>query len=296
MDETRTALAPGSALDGYRIDRVLAHGRFTVVYLATETAGDRRVAIKEYLPVELAQRGPGTAQVSAAGNRDDFAWGLARFRDEAAFLVRFDHPAVVRALGGFEANGTAYAVMEHLDGETLADLLMRRGTLGEAEALGLLRPLAGGLRTIHRAGGLHGDVKPSHILVRRDGAPVLFGFGTARNALAHRASIMFSIAAARYAPFETHAGDGKQGPWTDLYGLGAMLYHCVTGTSPILAPERIVARLRGQTDPLRPAQAAGAGRCSPALLRAIDAALAPFPEERPRDIDAFMALLERGAA
>mgnify|MGYP001318633714 CR=1 FL=1 len=296
MDETRTALAPGSALDGFRIDRVLADGRFAVVYLAAETAGGRRAAIKEYLPVELSQRRPGTAQVSPAGNRDDFAWGLARFRDEAAFLARLDHPAVVRTPRWFEANGTAYAVMEYLEGETLADKLMRRGTLGEAEALGLLRPLADGLRAIHRAGGLHGDVKPSHIVVRHGGEPVLIEFGTAQNALAHRASIMFGIVAARYAPFEKYTGDGKQGPWTDLYGLGATLYHCVTGTSPILAPERIVARLRGEADPLRPAQAAGAGRFSPALLRAIDAALAPFPEDRPRDIDAFMALLERGGA
>jgi serine/threonine protein kinase len=295
MDDARDALAPATVLEGYRIERVLGAGGFGVTYLATEIETERRVAIKEYLPGALAQRESGSMRVRPvrAATREDYEWGLGRFRDEARTLVRIRHPAVVSTLRFFQANGTAYLVMDYLEGETLGALLRRRGELSEGDVMSLLRPLLDGLRVVHAAGYLHRDIKPDNIYMRSTGEPVLLDFGAARLALGQRSLVLTAIVTPRYAPFEQYTTDGRQGPWTDLYGLGAVLYRCVTGDAPRLAPDRIAARIREDDDLMPPAATLGAGRYSPALLHAIDAALEPIARDRPQDIDAFVAMLDK---
>ena len=143
-----------------------------------------QVALKEYLPNEIAVRDCTEVHPKSAGDREGFEWGLSRFLDEARTLARFEHPNVVRVRDCFEANNTAYIVMDYEDGEPLDALLRRHGTLTEAQLKRVVLPVADGLRQVHAAGFLHRDIKPSNIFVRRsDESPVLLDFGSARQAL-----------------------------------------------------------------------------------------------------------------
>src|SRR5262245_23254440 len=172
------ALPPRHALHEYRIERVLGHGGFGITYLAADTALRKNVAIKEYLPAQFAIRAEGaTVMPRTRRLAEDYRWGLERFLDEARTLARFRHANIVPVLRFFEANGTAYIVMEYEDGRPLAELLAGPGRLPPARVRALLDGVMDGLAQIHGAGFLHRDIKPSNIIVRGDGAPVLIDFG-----------------------------------------------------------------------------------------------------------------------
>src|SRR6476620_9134040 len=163
------ALPAGSRLHWYVLERVLGQGGFGITYLAHDTNLDRPVAIKEYLPAEIARR---RSDASAWPHSDTlakrYAWGLERFLLEARTLARFDHPNIVRVLSVFEANNTAYMVMRFEEGEDLATLLDRRGTLPQRQLTDCLLPILDGLELVHAAGFIHRDIKPENIYVRRD--------------------------------------------------------------------------------------------------------------------------------
>ena len=286
--EHRNALANGYELFGYRIESVLGHGGFGITYKATEIEGGRRVAIKEYLPASFATRDAEDSSVHPAGpdDREDFDWGLERFRQEAQTLVSFHHPNIVAVHRFFEANNTAYLVMEYERGDSLAAILARDKTLPENEIREFLFPLLDGLSRVHKAGFMHRDIKPENIFIRTDGSPVLLDFGFARQAVGVRSHSLTSIVSTGYAPFEQYLAEGNQGPWTDIYALGATLYRAVVGKKP---PE---ATARMTKDTLVPAAEAGAGKYGPELLGAIDAALAVNERDRPQDIESFRAVLE----
>ena len=163
--ESRNALPKGYEIEGYRIDRVLGAGGFGVTYLATELIINRRVAIKEYLPSGIAIRGKDDLSVHplTSADQDDYNWGLDRFKKEAETLVAFHHPNIVTVFRFFTGNGTAYLVMAYEDGESLAQILERAGTLSEPELREILDPLLKGLDHVHRAGFLHRDIKPGNI-------------------------------------------------------------------------------------------------------------------------------------
>ena len=207
----KQALPPGFRLGSYRVVRVLGVGGFGVTYLCEHTSLGHRVAVKEYLPNEFAVREGATVHPKSAADRDDFEWGLARFVDEARTLTRFRHPNLVRVSDYFEANNTAYIVMDYEDGEPLDVLLKRHGTLTEAQLKRVLLPVADGLRQVHAAGFLHRDIKPSNIFVRRsDESPVLLDFGSARQALGRKSRSMTAIASAGYSPPEQYPGFSSQ--------------------------------------------------------------------------------------
>ena len=288
MQTHRNALPAGYTLQGYQIDAVLGAGGFGITYQARETAIDRTIAIKEYLPSGIATRVQETSEIHPTGPNDaeDFEWGLDRFRQEAKTLVSFRHPNIIAILRFFEANNTAYLVMDYERGENLGSVLSRHQTLSEEEVRGLVAPLLDGLASVHQAGFLHRDIKPDNIYIRTDGTPVLLDFGSARQAMGARSQTMTSIVSAGYAPFEQYIGDAKQGPWSDIYGLGAVLYRAVTGNRP---PE---ATARMRDDEIEPAIVAGRGRYSPALLAAIDAALAVREADRPQTVEDFATLFD----
>jgi serine/threonine protein kinase len=298
-DQNDNALPPGCAFDGYRIARVLGTGGFGITYLAEEVETGRRVAIKEYLPKGTAQRRPGEAAIrmSGAAERAAFDLGLARIREEARTLIRFDHPNIVRSLRFVAAHGTAYLVMAYVEGESLESVLSRAGKLPESEVEEIAFPLLSGLAAVHRAGFLHRDVKPANIFLRRDnGAPVLLDFGAARQAFGQGAKTLTAIYSHGYAPFEQYSeAEGTQGPWTDIYALGATLYRCIAGNKPVAAPDRVMALVAGRPDPLPPAAQVGRDLYSAGLLAAIDAALRIREIDRPQSIEAFAAIL-RGPA
>jgi len=282
------ALAPGYRLHWYVLEQVLGQGGFGITYLARDTNLDQPVAVKEYLPVEVAGR-RGDASVRARTEEYDerYRWGLDRFIREARTLARFDHPNIVRVLSVFEFNNTAYMVMRFERGETLAALLERRHALPEAELMRVLMPILDGLELVHNAGFIHRDIKPDNILIRDDGTPVLLDFGSARYALGRSRTVTILVAPG-YAPFEQYYSSGEnQGAWTDIYGLGATCYRAIAGRAPLDAITRSKGILGSTKEVLVPANAVGSGRYSERLLKAIDHALAFAENERPQNIAAW---------
>ncbi len=287
----RYALPNGYELDGYRIDGILGTGGFGITYRANELAIDRALAIKEYLPAGIAMRDQSTSAVHPSGSadRDDFEWGLDRFRKEAQTLVSFRHANIVAVFRFFEANNTAYLVMEYAQGEDLGAVLSRKKTLPEAEIRAIIDPLLNGLARVHQAGVLHRDIKPDNIYIREDGSPLLLDFGAARYAMGVKSHSLTSIVSAGYAPFEQYISNSKQGPWSDIYALGAVLYRAVTGEIPAEATARF------KDDEMVPASQAAKGRYSERLLAAIDAALSVEENGRPQSVAAFIEMLGAGA-
>ena len=279
------ALPPQYRLHWYVLERVLGQGGFGITYLARDTNLDQLVAIKEYLPVEVATRRPdATIRSRTDDQRDRYRWGLERFVQEARTLARFDHPSIVRVHSIFEFNNTAYMVMRFEQGENLAARLEGRGTLTEGELLQLILPILDGLVLVHNAGFIHRDIKPDNIHIRTDGAPVLLDFGSARHAVG-KAHTLTILVAPGYAPFEQYYSDSEsQGPWTDIYSLGATCYRAIAGRAPIDAIARSKGILGSTRDVLVPATVIGAGRYSGKLLAAIDHALAFAEKDRPQTL------------
>jgi len=282
----RNALKPGYRLHWYEITSVLGQGGFGITYLAHDTNLDKAVALKEYLPIELATRErDSTVQPITDDRAQNYQWGLQRFITEARTLSRFSHPNIVRVHAVFEENNTAYMVMEYEHGESLQHILSRHQKLEEAELLSLLLPIIGGLDLVHQAGFIHRDIKPANIFIRQDGNPVLLDFGSARQALGEQTKTLTSLVSPGYAPFEQYYSKGEaQGPWTDIYGLGATLYRAVAGRAPLDAVDRSKAVLEGSKDLFVSALEIGKGRYSERFLRAIDHALKFKPEERPQTL------------
>ena len=286
--EYRHALPTGMRIGECRIEAVLGAGGFGITYLAVDENLGTRVAVKEYLPVDLAVRAPDmSVQARSSGSDATFAWGLERFRDEAQMLARFDHPNIVRVLRYLEANHTAYMVMQYVDGESLRDRLVRRGRLPEDEVTALLAALLDGLALVHRAGVLHRDIKPANIYVRADGSPVLLDFGAARQAMGERSHSMTTVLTPPYAPFEQYGKTLPQGPWTDIYAVAAVLYETLSGGhKPPDATDRVM------TDPLVPLSQFI--RVAPGLEETVAAGLRVDGAKRPQSVEAWRALLPHG--
>lgn len=281
------SLPRGYQLSDYRIEGPLGHGAFGITYLATDTMLNRKVAIKEYFPREFAAR-DGTLLVKPAGNkedRDNFSWGLKRFLEEARVLALFDHPNIVPVRRFFEANGTAYLVMDYCDGVPLDSMISKNGSLTKDQVEKIIYPILDGLERVHKANFLHRDIKPANIFIKSDGSPVLLDFGAARQEMLSHSRSVTSMATPGYAAFEQYSTHGKQGPWTDIYGLGATIYRAITGDKPQDAPDRILA------DNLVPALERASGKFDERFLLAIDAAIAVRPENRPQSIAEWKRML-----
>ena len=282
------ALPRGFEFDGYRVERVLGTGGFGITYRANEVSIERRVAIKEYLPRTLAVREGTSPSVRPISSEDtgDFEYGLERFRDEAQTLVRLRHPNIVQVLKFFEANGTAYLVMDFVEGESLGNILKRDGTLTEPELHEVLHPLLDGIEYIHKAGFLHRDIKPDNIFIRHDGVPIMLDFGSARQALGEKSKTLTAIVTGGYAPFEQYTTGRGQGPWSDIYAMGATLYRAATGWNPPEATNRII------KDTYQPAAEAAVSGFSKTFLITVDAALAVRPDDRPQSVADWRAMFK----
>jgi serine/threonine protein kinase len=289
------ALPAGYRLHWYVLERVLGQGGFGITYLARDTNLDRRVAIKEYLPSEVARRRSDAAAHPRTDSQSErYSWGLERFLSEARTLARFDHPNIVRVHSVFEANNTAYMVMRFEEGESLAALLDRSGMLTERQLTNWLLPIVDGLERVHAEGYIHRDIKPDNIYLRADGSPVLLDFGSARQAFG-RSKTMTILVAPGYAPLEQYYGDATtQGPWTDIYGLGATCYRAIAGRVPLDAIARAKGVLGSAREVLPSAVDLGRGRYSEALLTGIDHALRLSEDERPQSLVAWRRELVAG--
>jgi serine/threonine protein kinase len=279
------ALPSQHRLHWYVLERVLGQGGFGITYLARDANLDQQVAIKEYLPVDVATRRADASVRSRTEEQSErYRWGLDRFIREARTLARFDHPNIVRVLSVFEHNNTAYMVMRFEQGENLAALLERRRTLPEDELMRVVLPILDGLELVHNAGFIHRDIKPDNIHIRDDGSPVLLDFGSARHSMGHARTVTILVAPG-YAPFEQYYSSGEnQGPWTDLYSLGATCYRAIAGIAPMDAISRSKGILGSTREILVPAATIGSGRYSAPLLKAIDHALEFAEKDRPQSI------------
>ena len=285
----RLALPQGTRIQDFEFHRVLGQGGFGITYLGWNMALDIPVAIKEYLPSDLATREYDLSVVPQSSQAaSDFEWGLDRFIDEARILARFHHPNIVRVHHFFQAHSTAYIVMEYAEGETLSAFLERKGTLTEAELKAILYPILDGLEVVHRADFLHRDIKPGNIIIRDgDDSPVLLDFGSARQAIGTRSRSVTSIITPGYAPIEQYSSRGDQGPWTDIYALGGVCYRALTGQVPDDATDRM------RNDPLIPVSEQCASQASSGFLSAIDWALAVDEGDRPQSVGAWRVALEK---
>jgi len=292
--EHRNSLQPGYLLHWYLIEKILGQGGFGITYLATDTNLNRQVAIKEYLPIEMAVRQDNTSVYPVSGGHgEQFKWGLERFISEAQTLARFKHPNIVRVHAVFRENNTAYMVMEYEHGQGLDRILKEKKTLDENSLRQIIIPILNGLEAVHATGFIHRDIKPPNIYIREDDTPVLLDFGSARQSLGERTQTLTTMVSPGYAPFEQYAGKSmKQGPWTDIYGLGATLYRAVTGISPPDSMDRSEAILHTGKDIYVSATEIATGNYTSRFLAAIDHAMAFKPEGRPQSISAWQAELD----
>ena len=236
-------LKPGTILDGrYLLGEPLGQGGFGITYIARDLNLDIRVAVKEYYPSGYAVRNVETSEritITDDRLRLDIQKGKDSFLKEARTLARFQGtPGIVNALNFFEANDTAYIVMEYLEGETLGSRTKRHLFTAD-EIFQLMDPIFGTLDTIHQKGVVHRDISPDNIMMLSDGSLKLMDFGAARlmnYGDQHSVSVVLK---AGYAPKEQYTSKGQQGPWTDIYALCATIYKCITGITPDDALDRV---------------------------------------------------------
>ena len=276
----------------YIIKQVLGEpGGFGIAYLAIDTRLDKQVVIKEFLPDEIAYRDGDTVRAKTNTDKDNLEWGLDKFKEEAKVLAKFNHPNIVRVLNFFEDNDTAYFVMDYEEGEDLDIYLKRLGRdLTQGEIVSIIVPILDGLKEVHSYDFLHRDIKPGNIYIRSNGSPMLIDFGAARNAIGVKSKSITQILTPGYAPTEQYGSDvSKQGAFTDIYSIGAVLYKLVTNTTPIDAPDRSREVFEEENiDPLIPAtQKANNSKYSKEFLEAIDWSLQIRAKNRPQNVVEF---------
>ena len=287
MNDHPNALPAGYRLGEYEIQTVLGIGGFGITYKARDCKLSKLVAIKEYLPSDFAVRdGRMTVKPKNSASKDNYAWGLERFLDEARALARFDHPHINKVHRFIEANGTAYLVLEYIEGDMLSDLLNDKGRFNETGVRRMLDELLDGLAAVHKAGYVHRDIKPANIIFRRDGSAVLLDFGAARQARGQTVTVVFTEC---YAPVEQHFSKSDAlGASSDLYSLGVVAYRCLLGGNENVlmdARERAHWINQGKAEKdMSPAVVVGKDNYSAGLLRAIDWAMKVDAKDRPQSV------------
>lgn len=249
---TSQSLPAGTVLkDNYIVDAYLGAGGFGITYAGTCRSTGDAIAIKEYFPAGLANREyvDGRARVSCFEGQADrsFQKGRRRFLHEAEILRQFQElPSIVSVLDVFEENGTAYLVLEHIEGITLKRYIAENGVLSMEALLLLFSPVIHALSRVHSAGLVHRDISPDNLMIGLDNRLHLIDFGAASYENLNESKTMTIILKSGYAPPEQYLTDGRVGSWTDVYGMCATLYYALTGSTP---PESI---RRIQNDTLPP--------------------------------------------
>ncbi len=293
---SENCLPIGTRLSDFEITGVLGEGGFGIVYIAFDHALQRDVAIKEYMPGVLAERGHDQrVSVRAERHQETFNIGLKSFINEARFLAQFDHPSLVKVHRFWEQNQTAYTAMQYYEGRTIKDIVAASpATVTEQWCLRVMQQILDGLDLLYTMHLLHRDISPDNIIVQDSGEAVLLDFGSARQIIGDRTRGMTVILKPGYAPIEQYTGDAslEQGPYTDISALAAVMYFAIVKEPPATSIARMV------KDPMVPLAQRGLDGYSTQFLGALDKGLQVLAENRPQTIAEFRTLLgvEAGAA
>lgn len=268
----------------YVIQEVLGQGGFGITYLGIDKLYGNKVAIKEYYPQKIAMRKAqyeDVVTVTSIEEKNNYNKGKKRFLDEAQVMARFNkNEGIVKILDFFEANNTAYIVMEYLEGITLKQYLGKYGVIQFRNLIEMMLPLREALIEIHSQGLIHRDISPDNIMVQHNGKLKLMDFGAARDYTESGNKSLTVILKPGYAPPEQYQTHGVQGPWTDIYALCATIYKCLTGITPPDAIARVMDDKFKEPDQLD-------GKLSPDIKKILWKGMNIFPEERYQDIVEF---------
>ncbi len=286
-------LAPGHRLGDFLVTRVVGQGGFGIVYEAEDLTLQRRVAIKEYMPAQLAARVDGMVNVLSSRYEKTFELGRRSFLAEARLLAQFHHPGLLEVLHFWEQNGTAYMVMPFYEGRTLEQVLANGPcTVDEPWLKSVIRPVLDALEHMHGEDCYHRDVSADNILIRNDGKALLLDLGAARRVIGESDRALTVMLKPGYAPIEQYADDPtcRQGPWTDIYAVAAVLHFAVTNRMPPASASRVM------HDSMPSLAALAPPGYSRRFLEAIDRGLSIRPEQRPRTVGEFRSLLFAASA
>ncbi|WP_312457704.1 serine/threonine-protein kinase [Pseudescherichia sp.] len=299
MDNDNNRTVPNALPVGYRfnefeIKEVIGGGGFGIVYRAWDHQLERTIAIKEFMPTSLAVRGDDMTLVLRSERFGKaFSAGLNSFIQEARLLARFNHPNLLHVLRFWVQNDTAYMGTLFYSGTTLSRLREQKPEMvNEAWIRRMLPMLFGAIKTIHDEGYLHRDISLDNIQIQDNGLPVLLDFGSARRTIGNLSDETETMLRPGFAPIEQYTDDteSEQGPWTDIYALGAVIHTLIAGSPP---PVSVVRSIQDTYKPLAELQPAG---YSLPLLQAVDRALMLRMDDRPQSIDEFAALIEMPVA
>ena len=277
----------------YKIVRFIASGGFGCTYEAHHTLLDEQVALKEFFVSDFCNRDERTGQMSVASKSKVELIGKLKkkFMDEARALYKMKHAGIVRVIDVFEENGTAYYAMEYIDGQSLSDVVKKRGKLPEAEAVGYILQVAEALKYVHSLNRLHLDIKPGNIMLNKEGKAVLIDFGASKHyddETGENTSTLLGINTKGYAPVEQVNQSFKSfSPATDIYALGATLYKLLTGITP--PPSTMLVSEEASLEPLP-------STISPSTHKAVESAMQLLRKHRPQTIDAWMQMLSGAAS
>lgn len=285
MEKNSYSLQRNTGLIGrYVIQKVLGQGGFGITYLGIDKLYGNKVAIKEYYPQKIAMRKAqyeDVVTVTSIEEKNNYDKGKKRFLDEAQVMARFNkNEGIVKILDFFEANNTAYIVMEYLEGITLKQYLGKYGVIQFRNLIEMMLPLLEALIEIHSQGLIHRDISPDNIMVQHNGKLKLMDFGAARDYTESGNKSLTVILKPGYAPPEQYQTHGVQGPWTDIYALCATIYKCLTGITPPDAIARVMDDKFKEPDQLD-------GKLSPDIKKILWKGMNIFPEERYQDIVEF---------
>ena len=292
------ALPPGTRLAEFEILQLLGVGGFGMVYKAFDHSLHRAVAIKEYMPSALAGRAQGQSLwVRSSSDQQTFQAGLTSFMGEARLLAQFDHPSLVKVFRFWEANNTAYMVMPLYTGMTFKQARAQMRTPPpEAWLRKMLWSVLGALRVLHDGNTLHRDISPDNIFLQDNGPPVLLDLGAARHAINDQGHKHTAVLKVNYAPIEQYAESDdelRQGPWSDLYSLAAVVHGCLCNDTPLPATLRSIRdRMVSFSRVAKTVKRQFGVEYSAPFVAAIAQALALRPEDRPQSIDAFLQTME----
>lgn len=281
-------------LQCYTIKSILGQGGFGVTYLAQDNNLEREVAIKEFMPRDIAGRNNDyTLQPLNEDLADKLEWAMERFIREARTLSKFNHDNIVRVYSVFKENNTAYMVMSYEHGMSFHEKLLKDGRPDEDELIRILFDLTAGLEVLHEARFIHRDIKPGNIFIREDGTALLLDFGSARQAIGEETMTLTKVVTPGYAPFEQYySRSDMQGPWTDIYSLGATCYKAITGEPPMdstfrnrYTGEEAINEIWSELDK-------HSKEYSTFFLRAIEHSLRSNHKERPQTVKEWRGMLE----